>query len=100
MQHFREYHHGDLTLSDDLEISSLVSGTVTVPSGRRLLLRGVIAGDLIVEQEAHATIHGTVNGVVLNHGGDVEIFGTVDWVRDFGERKTFVDARAVIRKSN
>ena len=100
MQQFSEHHHGDLTLSNDLEISGLISGTVTVPSGRHLLLHGMIAGDLIVEQDAHVTIHGTVNGVVLNHGGDVEIFGTVDEVRDVSERKTFVDARAVIRGSN
>ena len=100
MQHFREHHHGDLTLNDDLEISGLVSGTVTVPSGRHLLLNGMIAGDLIVEQDTRVTIHGMVIGMVFNHGGDVEIFGMVDGVTDSSDRKTFIDARAVIRSSN
>ena len=100
MQHLREHRQGDLTLTDDLEISGLVGGTVTVPPGRILLLRGMITGDLVVQKTARATIHGTVGGAVLNHDGDVEIYGMVGGIRDSGVRKAFVDAHAMIKESN
>ncbi|MCH9052169.1 MAG: hypothetical protein IIA72_13995 [Proteobacteria bacterium] len=100
MQHFRDHHQGDLTLTDDLEISGLVSGTVTVTPGRYLLLHGMITDDLVVQKTARATIHGTVGGAVLNHDGDVEIFGMVGSIQDFGVRKASVDAHAVIKGSN
>ena len=100
MKHLRDHHQGDLTLTDDLEISGLVSGTVTVPPGRYLLLHGTITRHLVVQKTARATIHGTVGGAVLNQDGDVEIFGTVGSIRDFGVRKAFVDAHAVIKEPN
>jgi hypothetical protein len=68
------------------EIFGFVLG-VHAARQRQLLAAAIGAGDV-------------ADGVVLNHGGDVEIFGTVDGVKDFSKRKTFVDARAVIRKSN
>ena len=100
MQHFRDHHQGDLTLTDDLEITGLVSGTVTVPPGGYLLLHGMITGDLVVQKTARAIIHGIVSGAVLNHDGDVEIYGMVGGIRDSGVRKAFVDAHAMIKESN
>ena len=43
-----------------------------------VVLHGMITGDLVIEAGATATIHGTVNGVVRNQGGHVEIWGVVD----------------------
>ena len=100
MDNFRGHHESDLQLTKDIEISGMVSGTVTVPPGVYLLLSGMITGDLIVQNAARAVVRGMVIGVVLNQGADVEIFGTVGSVRDLGAKKTTIAAHAVIRNSN
>ena len=97
MQIFDKHHWGDLTLNEDLQLRGLISGTVTVPDGIHLEVDGMIAGDLIVQQGGRATIRGMVNGIVQNDGGEVDIFGMVDSVRDLGEGKTRIDGGAVIR---
>jgi len=79
---------GPLTLECDLVMRGRVKGTVTVPSGSRLDLEGLIMGDLVVEEGGAAIIHGAVAGTLVNHGGDVEVRGTVNCVHDHGERLT------------
>jgi len=77
MERFVGRHKGDLSLTNDLEIMGLVNGSVTVPAGKFLRLRGRITGDLIIQSQGLAAIHGTVAGTVVNHGADVEILGKV-----------------------
>ncbi|KPQ11794.1 MAG: Polymer-forming cytoskeletal [Saliniramus fredricksonii] len=79
---------GPLTLECDLVMRGRVKGTVTVPSGSRLDLEGVIMGDLVVEEGGAAIVHGAVAGTLVNHGGDVEVRGTVNCVHDYGDRLT------------
>ncbi|MGY6570250.1 MAG: hypothetical protein ACXIVE_14745 [Salinarimonas sp.] len=81
-------YEGPLTLECDLVMRGRVKGTVTVPSGSRLDLEGVIMGDLVVEEGGAAIVHGAVAGALINHGGDVEVRGTVNCVHDYGERLT------------
>jgi cytoskeletal protein CcmA (bactofilin family) len=100
MEKFSGHHEGDFTLTGDLEISGLVSGTVTVPAGHYLLLGGMITGDLIVKNSGRATVHGTVVGTVLNEGAIVEVFGMVGRVMDVGPDATRIDAAAMVRNSN
>lgn len=62
-----------------------------------LELTGMITGDLDIEVGARAIVRGTVNGTVCNHGGHVEIFGSVGAVVDRSpEAQTIVDAEALI----
>ena len=100
MKHLRDHHQGDLTLTDDLEISGLVSGTVTVPPGRYLLLHGPITRLLVLQTTARAPIHGPFGGAVLTQDCAVFFFRAVGGIRDFGVRKAFVDAHAVIKEPN
>jgi hypothetical protein len=88
MTEISEQIEGPLTLECDLVMRGRVKGTVTVPSGSRLDLEGLIMGDLVVEEGGAAIIHGTVTGTLVNHGADVEIRGTVNSVHDYGERLT------------
>lgn len=68
-------HLGDLLLSHDVEFHGLVTGSVTVPPGKRLRLHGRIAGDLVVQANAYAAVYGSVTGAVLNQGAEVTILG-------------------------
>ncbi|SAL52687.1 hypothetical protein [Caballeronia concitans] len=74
---------GPLHVDRDLEVLGRVAGDVTVQTGcRLLLLRGVVTGDVIIKAGARATLDGRVFGTVFNHGGRVEIRGTVGAVVD------------------
>lgn len=98
MKTFHKTHEGNLRLAEDIELFGLVTGSVTVPSGICLLLYGGISGDLIVEQTAEATVHGTVGGSLINNGGEVQVFGTVGRILD-GTGRTRVEPNAVIKNS-
>ncbi len=97
---FRGHHYGDISPTNDLEFHGLVHGSVTVAPGRQLFLRGRIAGDLIVGKDAMAAVHGTITGAVLNRGAHVYISGSAGSVRDTGHRRTYLNHRAVARKTN
>lgn len=76
---------GSHSLTTDLEFHGMVTGTLTVPTGREVRLHGLVTGDLIIEKGAKALVAGMVNGTVVNHGGDVRIDGMVGAVRDFDQ---------------
>ncbi len=88
MDEYTGHHEGPLTLDCDLVMRGRVKGNVTVPAGSRLDLEGTIMGDLIIEDGGAAIIRGAVAGVVINHGGDVEVLGVVNCVHDYGDRLT------------
>lgn len=73
MKRFRTLVEGDLTLDEDAILECRVTGSVTVPSGITLLLRGLIDKNLEVDAGGHATVR--EDGVV---GGDVRARGIVD----------------------
>jgi hypothetical protein len=57
----------------------------------------MVAGDLVVEREGNALIHGMVTETVRNEGGRVKVFGIVNDIVDVSpESETEVDAKAVI----
>jgi cytoskeletal protein CcmA (bactofilin family) len=89
---------GLLSVEEDVSFSGLITGGAMVRSGVVLELHGMVLGDLTVERGGEAIIHGTVRGTVLNEGGWVSIFGTVDSVLDLSaESRTLIDAAALIR---
>ena len=82
MRHSTEWITGIATLKRDAEVRDVLTGGLYVPSGVRLELHGVIIGDLIVDRGGVAAVLGTVNGTIINQGGDVEITGTAGAIRD------------------
>jgi hypothetical protein len=72
---------GTLQVDNDLEFAGLVTGTIRVTAGATLVLEGM-AGDLIVGPGATAIVLGTVTGAATNHGGHLEIHGTIGSTSD------------------
>jgi len=62
-----------------------VRGDVDVPSGTHLELIGQVTGDLVVARGATVSLHGSVEGTVVNYGGLIEMHGHVGGLADFGE---------------
>ena len=69
-------------LTRNTEIRGVIARHLIVPAGLRFDLYGVMVGDLTVEPGGAATIHGSLNGTVANWGGDVQVFGFADAIRD------------------
>jgi hypothetical protein len=93
---------GPFLIDENLIFRGIISGEGTVRRAVMLeltgmKLTGMITGDLDIEVGARAIIRGTVNGTIRNHGGYVEIFGSVGAVVDYSpEAQTIVDAQALI----
>ena len=67
----RELHDqipGPLTISDEVESHGTITTEVTVARGGRLIVYGMIAGDLIIEEGGVAEVRGMVTGSVVNRG--------------------------------
>ena len=88
---------GPFLIDENLTFRGMIAGGATVRRGVMLELTGTITGDLDIQVGARAIIRGTANGTVRNHGGYVEIFGSVAAVVDCSpEAQTVVDAKALI----
>lgn len=94
MEHVEGHHRGNQILTGDVAFHGLLEGNMTVPEGVTLSLHGMVNGDVRVEAGGTAEIHGMVNGAVINNGGDVFIYGTVDTVG--GTHPSTIDPNAVI----
>ena len=89
---------GPFSIDEDLAMHGMITVSALVRSGVKFILHGMITGDLTVEPGARVIIHGAVNGVVINDGGRVEIFGIVDAVVDRSPQAvTVIDPAAQIK---
>lgn len=89
---------GHFLINEDLAFHGLVDGIVTVLSGATLRLHGTVTGHLFVELDASAIVMETVNGVVVNRGGIVEIFRTVgDGADEDARAVTTIHEGAVVK---
>ena len=68
---------GDHVVGSDATVSGAVIGTVTVRPGARVTIDALVTGDVVVQPHASVVIGGTVRGRVRNHGGRVEVSGSV-----------------------
>lgn len=68
---------GPRPIETDSDLKGIIIGVATVKPGIQLIVRGVVTGDLFLEQGAHAKIDGIVMGTVFNRGGTVDIRGAV-----------------------
>lgn len=94
MQFIKGKHNGNLLLTDDTEITGMVTGKVTVEKGVRLLLRGTLASDL--EVFGTAEVVGTVVGTVFN-SGQLVVAGTVGAIVEEHGSKTKVLQAGTVR---
>lgn len=69
---------GDIEVDDHYSINGIHDGSVTVLENGTFLLQGVIQGDLTVHQDGIATVRGVVTGTAANHGGELNVYGSID----------------------
>lgn len=81
----------------DTEFNGMVSGSATIPSGRRVEINGMITGDVAIGPGASVEIRGTVVGTVRNDGGYVHISGIVGKIVDAGPIETTIGDGAIVR---
>ncbi|MDL2405860.1 hypothetical protein PY650_09310 [Rhizobium calliandrae] len=73
---------GSIILDRDVRFYGSVTGTLTVPPGRRFELHGSIGKDLVIEKGAAAIVAGIVHGTLINKGGDVVLTGVAKNLED------------------
>ena len=66
-----------LDIKSNISKSGIIGGAI-IRSGGNLDLQGISNGDITVSQGGSLSIHGNVNGEVINHGGNVTITGHVN----------------------
>ncbi|QIP19156.1 hypothetical protein HA514_05780 [Enterobacter kobei] len=70
-------HQGNLVLNENLELTGMVCGDLVVSSGFRADVRGMVTGQIIVENDGVLILNGMVSNGLTNNGGIAEIFGYV-----------------------
>ena len=97
MRVIREKIEGKTVLSEDTELYGMIAGDTRVCENIVLKLHGMVIGKLILETNSVAYLHGMVVGDILNKGGHLEIFGTVNGRVLTENGKTLIDPKASIR---
>lgn len=87
---------GDLRVTGDFTLLGMVTGSVSVASGAALWLHGLVRGDLHLEPEARVEVRGVVDGSVINRGGRLRLFGTVNQAVRAESGETLVHPKAVV----
>lgn len=88
---------GDVTITEDTELTGMVVGAVTITKNFKLIQRGMVVGNVVLRTGASASVHGMVNGDIINDGGLLEVFGMVNGKVNRLGGKTFIDPNAKIR---
>jgi hypothetical protein len=68
---------GDIRLTEEIAISGMVTGNISVLAGGVLHLSGMCVKNVHVLTGGFARLSGMVNGDVINEGGSLEVHGTV-----------------------
>jgi adenylate cyclase len=66
---------GDATFSKDTRFRGRIKGNVVVARGVHLELTGNVGGDLTIERDAVAEVHGKIGRHVINRGGTLKLSG-------------------------
>lgn len=70
-------YSGDREIDDSVTINGQLEGSITVIDNGTFALNGQLNGDLDVHQGGIATIRGAISGTASNHGGELNIYGSV-----------------------
>lgn len=68
---------GDCILTGDENISGMIVGSLTIPTGVHCEMNGTVTSDVIAEAGATVEINGTVGGNLISTGAKVDVRGTV-----------------------
>lgn len=85
-------------LQENAEVSGQVTGDLTVPADRVLVLLGQITGGLTIEQGGKALVHGMVVGPTVNRGR-LELWGTLVGGLDDVSEDSFIDVTSSVGES-
>jgi hypothetical protein len=77
MKIFDGKHEGPLTVSDQLRISGMVTGLLTVADGGVLYLSGMATDDVVVEPGGTLYLDGMATENVTNRGGTLVVSGMI-----------------------
>ena len=77
MKTIKNIIEGDLVVSEEICLTGVVTGGITVTATGQLELRGVCCKNFVIEKGGRAKIYGVVSGDLLNLGGELSIFGVV-----------------------
>lgn len=88
---------GDVTISENTELLGMIVGNVRVIDSI-FELDGTVVGNLILEENCIVNLHGTVNGHVINQGGDLKVFGVINGTLQEIAGQTWIDTSAIINR--
>lgn len=87
----------NITIDEDTILKGMIVGDVVVLGSAEFVLRGMMEGNLSIRENTTVYLNGTVNGDVINNGGSLEVYETING-RLFRERgNTFIDGNAVVQ---
>ena len=98
MKVIKERVSGDVMVLEDTLLQGIVTGKVCVARGANLMHHGMIVGPVTLEPGAEASIFGFVKGDVVNKGGDLRVYGTVNGAVKTEAGSTRIDKDAFIRQ--
>jgi hypothetical protein len=77
MKTIKHIVEGDLIVSEEICLTGIVTGGITVTATGQLELHGVCCKHFVIEKGGRAKIYGVVSGNLSNLGGELSIFGIV-----------------------
>ena len=88
---------GDTIIDEDTQLNGMIVGKTTVSECTQLELNGMVVGNLVLKKASTVYLYGMVVGDVINEGGRLEVFGTVNGIVVRKNGETLIDTRAIIR---
>lgn len=98
MRTIKDRVSGDFLINEDTQIQGIINGSVYVEKGAHLFHYGMIKGTVTVDKGSEAQIFGFVKGDVINNGGSLIVFGTVNGAVRTDSGHTKIDKNAFIKE--
>lgn len=89
---------GEMLVREDTQVQGIINGRVYVEKGAHLFHYGMINGTVTVDKGSEAQIFGFVKGDVINNGGSLMVFGTVNGAVRTDSGQTKIDKDAFIKE--
>jgi predicted acyltransferase (DUF342 family) len=89
---------GEMLVREDTQVQGIINGRVYVEKGAHLFHYGMINGTVTVDKGSEAQIFGFVKGDVINNGGSLKVFGTVNGAVRTDSGETKIDKGAFIKE--
>lgn len=97
MKILNEKYNADFTIESETTLVGMIVGDVTVRNSTIFIVRGMLFGNLSVEENSRTIIYGTVKGSITNFG-ICEIYGLIDGNLSGTTNQIFIDKNARVNK--